>query len=81
MAGYWEIWHNPSRNALASEDTEAEALKVVRDIVSEGASYTDLTMLFDDPDLDVEDLPSPVTGEDLARRAGAAGSSPIRRTA
>jgi hypothetical protein len=81
MSGYWEIWHNPSRNALASEETEAEALRVVRDIVSEGSTYADLTLLFDDPDVEVEDLPPPVSGTELARRAEAAGSSPVRRTA
>jgi hypothetical protein len=81
MAGYWEIWEHQSRNMLAAEATEHEALAVVRDIVSEGSKYSDLSLLFDDPELDVEDLPPPVTGEELARRAEAARSSPVRRTA
>ena len=31
MAGYWELWHVPSRNLLEDFDTESEALDLVRD--------------------------------------------------
>jgi hypothetical protein len=81
MAGYWEIWHLPSRNALADAETEDEALSIVRDFVAEGSTYSDLMLLFDDPALEVEDLPSPISGDELARRAEAAGADPVRRTA
>lgn len=81
MAGYWEIWHLPSRNVLADAESEHEALAIVRDIVGEGSKYSDLMLLFDDPGLDVEDLPTPVSGEELAQRAEAAGDDPVRRTA
>jgi len=81
MAGYWEIWHLPSNNVLADAEAEHEALAVVRAIVAEGTMYSDLMLLFDDPEVDVEDLPSPVTGDELARRAEAAGNDPVRRTA
>ena len=81
MAGYWEIWDLRSRNVLADAASEPEALAIVREIVSEGSRYSDLLVMLDDPDLDVEDLPPGVTGEELARRAEAAGSDPIRRTA
>lgn len=81
MAGNWEIWDLQSRNALADAETEHEALAIVRDIVGEGSAYSDLLLLFDDPDLEVEELPPPVTGDELARRAEAAGADTVRRTA
>ena len=81
MAGYWEIWDLQSRNMLATEETERAALAVVREIVGEGSAYSDLMLLFDDPDIDVDDLPPGVIGDELARRAEAAGADPVRRTA
>ena len=81
MSGCWEIWDLRSRNVLAAEETETEALATVRDIVGEGSKYSDLMLLFDDPDLDVDDLPTPVTGDELARRAEDTGADPVRRTA
>ena len=80
MAGLWEIWHLPSRNVLADAESEREALAVTRDIVDEGSTYSDLLLLFDDPNVDVENLPLPVTGDELARRAGAVGRNPSRPT-
>ena len=77
MAGFWEIWDLPSRNVLADAESEHEALAIVREIVDEGSTYSDLMLLFDDPDVDVEKLPSPVTGDELAQRAEAAGSNTI----
>jgi hypothetical protein len=53
MAGFWEIWHVPSRNMLADAKSEQDALTTVREIVGEGATYSDLLLLFDDPDVDV----------------------------
>ncbi|HZO26574.1 MAG TPA: hypothetical protein VFH48_11370 [Chloroflexota bacterium] len=75
MAGFWEIWDLPSRNVLADAESEVEALAIVREFVGEGATYSDLLLLFDDPDVDVEKLPSPVTGEELAQRAASSGST------
>jgi len=81
MAGYWEIWHLPSNNVLADAESEQEALAIVREFVDAGSKYSDLMLLFDDPDLDVEELPTPVTGEELAQRAKSASNDPVRRTA
>ena len=69
MAGYWEIWDVRSRNVLAGAKAEQEALAIVRDIVGEGSTYSDLLLMFDDPDLDIESLPTPTTGVELERRA------------
>lgn len=80
MAGYWEIWELQSRNMLGTEKSE-QALAVVRDIVGEGSTYSDLMLLFDDADLELEDLPTPVTGDELARRAGVTGQGRLHRTA
>lgn len=79
MTGYWEIWDLPSRNELADSESEQEALAIVREIVGEGATYADLSLLFDDPELDVESLPPPVTGDDLVRRVQLAEQSRFRR--
>ena len=81
MAGYWELWHVPSRNALLDFETESEALAFVRDLVGEGAKPADFALLFDDPALDVEDLPPAIEGQELARRAGLSGPDQVRRTA
>jgi len=81
MAGYWETWDLQSRNVLADAETEREALATVREMVSESSKYSDLLLMFDDPDLDVEDLPVPVTGDELARRAADDGADPVRRSA
>ena len=70
MAGCFEIWDLQSRNMLAGADTEREALAVVRDIVGEGSTYSDLMLLFEDPDREIEDLPTPVTGASLPGAPG-----------
>jgi hypothetical protein len=79
MAGFWEIWDVPSRNVLADARSEQEALTIVREIVGEGSTYSDLLLLFDDPEVGVGALPTPVTGDDLARRAAAGGDPTARR--
>jgi hypothetical protein len=81
MAGYWEVWHLASANLLADFETEAEALALVRELIDQGVAPVDLSMGFDDPAIDINDLELALTGEELARRAEAAGSDPIRRTA
>jgi hypothetical protein len=78
---YWEIWDLVSRNMQASETTEAAALAVVRRMMAEGWTADELVLLVDDPALADEDLPPGVTGEELARRAGAADPNSTRRTA
>src|SRR5687767_1953906 len=80
MAGFWEIWDVPSRNMLADARAEHEALAIVREIVGEGATYSDLLLLFDDRGLDVESLPPPITDNALARRAAIADRNPIGQT-
>ena len=81
MAGYWELWHVPSRNLLEDFETESEALDLVRELVSQGAKPFDLSLGYDDPARDCEDLPPAVTGDELARRAGLTGPDQTRRTA
>jgi len=81
MAVSWAIWDLVSANALWDFETEAEALAYVRELSGQGWKPSDLVLIFDDPALDVEDLPPAVTGDELARRAGLNGSDPIRRTA
>jgi len=80
MAGYWLIWHIPSNNALADAETEGEALATARQIVSEGSTFDDLLLMYDDPALADDELPAGIHGEELARRAHAA-ADPVRRTA
>ena len=41
----------------------------MREIVGEGSRYSDLLLIFDDPDVDIEGIPTPVTGAELERRA------------
>lgn len=77
----WEVWAVPTSNLIAAEDTEAEALAVVRTLLTEGWTPAELVLIFDDPALADEDLPPGVSGDELARRAEAAGNPPTRRTA
>jgi hypothetical protein len=81
MAGHWEIWELEHRNMVSDAETEVEALQIVRTFVTQGWTYAELLLMFDDPALADEDLPPGVTGEELARRAEAAASNPVRRTA
>jgi hypothetical protein len=81
MAGYWELWDLVSRNALADFETESEGLAFVRELLSLGWKSSDLTFFYDDPAVDVDDLPKAISGDELARRAEAAGDDPVRRTA
>jgi hypothetical protein len=62
-------------------ESESEALSFVRELIGQGWKADELVMMFDDPALADEDLPPGVTGEELARRAEAAASNPVRRTA
>ena len=81
MAGHWELWHVPSRNLLDDFETESEALDLVRELVGQGAKPDERSLGYDDPGLDVEQLPPAVTGAELAKRAGLSGSDQARRTA
>jgi hypothetical protein len=77
----WEVWDLISSNLLADFGTEAEALTFVREFLARGVKAEELVLILDDPALADEDLPPGISGEDLARRAEAAGSEPTRRTA
>ena len=81
MAANWELWHVPSRNALADLESEAEALAFVRDLIRQGSKPADLALQFDNSEMNAENLPSGVTSKELARRAGVSGLGQIRRTA
>jgi hypothetical protein len=80
-AMYWEVWAIPTSNLITAKSTEADALCVVRELLAGDWTANELVMIFDDPSLADKDLPPGVTGEELARRAKAAGNDPIRRTA
>ena len=78
---HWELWDAISQNQLAAYETEAAALAGVRDLIGEGWKAAELLLIFDDPTLADEDVPSAVSGDELTRRAGAAHEPPARRTA
>ena len=78
---YWEVWSIPTSNMIAAEATEAEALAVVRELLAADWTPDELVLIFDDPALADEDLPPGISGDELARRAEAAGTDPARRTA
>lgn len=81
MSGFWELWDVDSGNLLADFDTEAEGLVLVRELIGKGWNPSHLNLGFEDPDLDVDELPPGLTGEELARRAEDDGADPVRRTA
>ena len=81
MTGYWGLWHVPSRNLLEDFESESDALDLVRELVGQGVKPIDLSLGYDDPALDAEQLPAGLTGDELARRAGLTGSDQTRRTA
>jgi hypothetical protein len=74
----WEVWAIPTSNLIAAEESEAEALAVVRDLLSEGWKPSELVLILDDPALADEGLPPGVTGDELCRRAEAASPQPPR---
>ena len=77
----WDLWDIESGNLIGQRATEAVALALVRDLMLKGWPVGALSLLAEDEAVAVEDLPSPVTGDELDRRAEAAGNDPIRRTA
>jgi hypothetical protein len=81
MSGYWELWDIEAGNLLADFDTESDALVLVHELIAKGWDASNLSLAFEDPDLDVDDLPPGVTGVELARRAEDDGAGPVRRTA
>jgi hypothetical protein len=78
---HWEVWSIPTSNLIATSESEEGALGVVRELLGKDWAPDELVMIVDDPALADEDLPPGVTGEELTRRAEAAGTDPIRRTA
>lgn len=81
MAGYWELWDLETRNALAVFETESEGLAYVRELMGQGWKASDLTFFYDDPAVEVEDLPPAISGDELERRALGAASDQIRQSA
>ncbi len=81
MSGYWELWDVDSGNLVADFDTESEGLTLVRELLGKGWKPSDLSLAFEDPDIDVDELPPGLTGEELARRAADDGADTVRRTA
>lgn len=80
MSGlYWEVWAIPTSNMLAAEETEAEALAIVREFLATDWTPDELVLIFDDPAIPDQDLPLGTSGDELARRAEAAGTDPARR--
>jgi len=77
----WEVWDLISSNLLADFGTEDEALTFVQDLLGRGVKANELVLILDDPSIADEDLPPGISGEDLSRRAEAAGSGRARRTA
>jgi hypothetical protein len=78
---FWELWHLTTANQLDAFETEIAALSLARELLSLGRRADELTLIFDDPSVPVEELPPALTGDDLARRADAVGSQDARRTA
>jgi hypothetical protein len=81
MSGYWELWDVDTGNLVADFDMESDALRLVRELIGKGWKPSDLSLAYEDPDVDVGELPPGVTGDEVARRAEAAGNDPVRRTA
>ena len=77
----WELWDIESGNLVGGRDSEADALALVRDLIRRGWPVGALSLLVEDEAVPDEDLPTPVTGEELARRAESDGADPVRRTA
>ena len=70
----WEVWAIPSGNLIAATETEAEALRIVRDLLATDWRADELSLIFEDESKPVEDLPPALSGDDLARRAGTISS-------
>jgi len=67
----WEVWAIASGNLIATTESEAEALGVVRDLLATDWRPDELSLIFDDQSRPVEDLPPALSGDPLVRRAGA----------
>ena len=81
MTLHWELWHVTTVNQLATFETEAAALGLARELLSLGWLADELTLLFDDPSVLVEELPPALTGDELAQRVAALNTQDARRTA
>jgi len=77
----WELWDIESGNLVGERDNEADALAMVRDLIERGWPVSALSLLAEDETVPDEELPPGITGDELARRAGASGDGPVRRTA
>lgn len=77
----WEVWAIPTSNLIAAEATENKALAIVRDLLATDWTPDELTLIFDDDSLALEDLPPAITGDELVRRVASLNSPASRRTA
>jgi len=77
----WEVWAIPTANLITAEASEAEALAVVRDLLASDWTADELTLIFEDEALSIDDLPPAVTGVDLVCRVEAHYPPATRRPA
>jgi hypothetical protein len=61
--------------------TEVDALLLARELIGKGWPVAALSLQAEDESVDVDELPPAMSGDELARRAEAAGDDPVRRTA
>ncbi len=66
-----EVWALPSGNLIAATETEAEALGIVRELLATDWRADELSLIYDDQSMPVENLPPALSGDELARRVGA----------
>jgi hypothetical protein len=78
---HWELWAIPTMNLISSRPTEGEALAVVRALLAKGWQPDEMSLIVEDEAVPDEDLPSAITGAELARWAAAPDATSARRTA
>lgn len=74
----WELWDTESGNLVGWRESEAEVLALIRELVGKGWPVGVLALTVEDETLPVAALPPAVTGDELARRAEAAGRGRCR---
>jgi hypothetical protein len=70
---HWEVWALDSGNLIDTPATEAEALRLVRELLDNGWRAEDLALALEDESRPVGELPPTLSGVELAARAQAAG--------
>jgi len=64
----YKVWELRSRSLVAAYDGENQALALVRRLVDEGWSTDDLVLGAEDESVEVDDLPTSLTGRELEAR-------------